>query len=68
MLIVHLLFGFILGALAAVGSLLMGISVWGALAFYIVGGNLGVCLSIGAMVLLSTPRAPSARLSASIGS
>jgi hypothetical protein len=68
MLVVHLLFGLILGALAAVGSLLIGFSVWGALAFCVVGGNLGVCLSVGAMVLLSTPRAPSVHLSASVGS
>ena len=68
MLIVHLLFGLILGALTAVGILLMGFSVWGAIAFYILGGNLGVCLSVGAMVLRSALRAPSGRLGASVGS
>ena len=68
MLVVHLLFGLILGALAAVGSLLMGFSVWGAIAFYILGGNLGVCLSVGAILLTSASRAPSVRLSASLES
>ena len=68
MLIAHWFFGLSLGALAAVGSLSMGLSVWGAIAFHIVGGNLAICLGVGAMVLRSTPRAPNACLGASLES
>ncbi len=64
----HLLCGFMLGALCAVGSLVMGFSAWSALGFYILGGNLGICLSAGALIFRSVSGSENMRMSPSIES
>jgi hypothetical protein len=46
MLIRHLVVGVVVGALAALGSGLMGFSIWAVVGFYILGGNLGLGLSV----------------------
>ena len=43
--------GLFVGVLAAGASLLLGFSIWSALGFYIVGGSLGVGLSVLPMLL-----------------
>jgi hypothetical protein len=64
----HLLCGFILGAVCAVGSLLTGFSTWGAVGFYVLGGNLGICLSAGALMLRSVSASGNVRMGASMES
>ena len=57
MLIVHLFFGLLFGTLAAVASVLMGFSFWGAVGCYILGANVGLLASLPA-ALLRRPKAP----------
>lgn len=64
----HLLCGFILGAVCAVGSLVTGFSAWGAAGFYILGGNLGICLSAGALMHRSMSASEDVGVKASIES
>lgn len=50
MLIVHLFFGFIFGALAVVAAVLLGLSSWGGVGCYVVGANVGLLASVSAML------------------
>ena len=45
MLLVLLLCGILVGALAAVASLVGGFSLWAAFGFYVLGGVVGICAS-----------------------
>jgi hypothetical protein len=51
MLIARSAVGLFVGVLAAGASLLLGFSIWSALGFYILGGSLGVGLSLTPMLL-----------------
>ena len=64
----HLLCGFVLGAVFALGSLVLGFSAWGAVGFYILGGNVGVCLSAAALMLRSVSTSDNVGMGASIES
>jgi uncharacterized oligopeptide transporter (OPT) family protein len=58
MLIVNLFFGFLFGALAAVMSVLMGLSFWSVVGCYILGCNVGLLASILAVLLRRPAEAP----------
>lgn len=48
MVVGHLMSGVVLGLLAAVASVLMGFSLLAAFGFYVLGGNVGLALSVAA--------------------
>ncbi len=52
MVLAHLMIGLLVGALAAVTSLVMGYSFWSAVGFYVLGSGLGTA-GIIPLVLLS---------------
>ena len=52
MLLGHLLCGVLFGALICVGCVLLGLSLWGAIASLVVGANVG----LGASVTTGSPR------------
>ena len=59
MIVGHLASGVVLGLLAGVVSLAMGFSPLAALGFYVLGGNLGLALSVGVQLVRPALAGPS---------
>lgn len=58
MVVGHLMIGVVLGLLAAAASLLMGYSAWAAFGFYVLGGNVGLALSVAVQMVLARQVGP----------
>ena len=58
MIVGHLMSGVVLGLLAAAASLLMGYSPLAAFGFYVLGGNVGLALSVAVQLMRTQHASP----------
>lgn len=58
MVVGHLMSGVVLGLLAAAASLIMGCSLLAAFGFYVLGGNVGLALSVAVQLVRAQRMGP----------
>lgn len=55
MLLVHAIFGLVLGLVTVVAGFFLGFSAWGLVGLFVLGSNFGAILSVAVAVLRALP-------------